>query len=113
MPRILAEASALPVGDASIPPFAPAVPPDASLAYRWQTELVSGTTPEATVTSTAWLDDRGRLIRVDRETVPASGAQVEHTYTSIAYSRFADPDIQVPVPPSGYEPSGGSTSTTG
>ena len=65
-----------------------------------------------TVTNTAWLDDRERLIRVDRETVPAAGAAVEHTYTSIAYSRFADPDLQVPVPPVGYEPSGGSTSTT-
>lgn len=112
LPAILAKASALPLSAASIPDFAPPVPPDAGLAYRWQTELVTGTTLNATVTSTAWLDDRERLIRVDRETVPSSGADVEHTYNSISYSRFADPDIQVPVPPGGYEPGDGSTSTT-
>jgi hypothetical protein len=112
LPTILAKASALPLGDASIASFAPAVPPEASLAYRWQTELVTGTTLNATVTNTAWLDDRERLIRVDRETVPAPEAEVEHTYTSIAYSRFADPDIQVPVPPVGYKPGGDVTSTT-
>ena len=112
LPEILAKASVVPLSDASTPPFAPAVPPEAAQAYRWQTELVTGTTLNATVTNTGWLDDRERLIRVDRETVPATGAEVEHTYTSIAYSRFADPDIQVPVPPVGYQPGGGPTSTT-
>jgi hypothetical protein len=112
LPGILAKASPLPLAEASVPPFAPAVPPEASLAYRWRTELVTGTALDASVTNTAWLDDRDRLIRVDRETVPASGVEVRHTYTSIAYSRFADPDIQAPVPPAGYEPCGSTSTTT-
>jgi hypothetical protein len=102
LPDILARAAEIPLSAATVPAYAQVVTTEASTAFRWSADLLSGASRKATVTTTAWLDDRGRLIRQDRETVPLADSDVAHTYTSITYSRFADPDLVAPVPPQGF-----------
>jgi hypothetical protein len=102
LPDILTKAEQIPLAQTTVPAWAKPAPSGSAEAFRWSTELLSGTTKMATVDSVAWLDERERLVRLDRETIPMAGAGVEHTYTSIGYSRFADPSLEAPVPPEGY-----------
>jgi hypothetical protein len=103
LPNILENAAPVSLAEAQPPSFAPAAPKEAATAFRWTIDLVTDSTVDATVTSTAWLDDRGRLIRLDRGTVPTDPAKAQ-TYTVITYSRFAEADIAAPVPPAGVTP---------
>jgi hypothetical protein len=83
-----------------LPSFAAPRPAEAVTEYTWASDLETGTAVAATVHTWAWLDARGRLIRLDRETIPVTGAvpEVSHTYTVLIYSRHADPTIEMPLP---------------
>ncbi len=82
------------------PAFAPPPPPEAATQLTWVAQLETGVSVAAHVHSWAWIDERGRLIRLDRETIPVTGGEtsVRHTYTTISYSRHADPTLEPPLP---------------
>ena len=81
-----------------VPAPRPPAPAQAAQAFSWTSPLMTGSRVDAEVTTTVWLNQAGWVLRLDRETSPASSeAGLRHTYTVIVFSRQGDSTLTLPV----------------